>query len=169
MPEAFFWLFAAALVASALGVVASRQALSSVLWMAGAVLSCSGILAYLGATLLALLMMLIYAGAILVLFAFVVLFIGQRDSQKSLGSLRLIAGGAAVMLVALFAIPLFAQKVTPHDFAQVNTLSDSIQYGLLLFSDYLLPVQLCGWLLLWATIGAFNIVKNSSTTQGAKS
>ncbi len=161
MPEAFFWLGAAAAIVSALGVVFSRDALISAVWMSAELIALSGIMASLGAYLLALITMLVYAGAILILFAFVIMFVGQRAPQEQTGRSRLLASFLALTLILAFLWPL-AQIILPsggnNTAGAAKALSQANLYGAELFGHYLLPTQLCAWILLWVSVGAFNII-----------
>lgn len=159
MPEALFWLFSTAAIVAGLGVVFSRQAIESVLWMFGLVLSISAVLVFLGATLVGLLLMLVYAGAIVVLFAFAAMFVGGRLPFKQVGRWRMLWACAALVVLVLLTTPLFALGINPEIFGADNPLTASAQYGLTLFGKYTLATQIVGWLLLWVTVGAFNILR----------
>lgn len=154
MPEAFFWLFSSAALLSSLGVVFSREALHSACWMFAVLLALSGVMAWLGAWFLALVTMLVYAGAILVLFTFVIMFLGQRAPQKQIGRWRLLAASLAVVVVAAF---ICLQGVAqPEFFGAQNSLTRTAEYGAELFGRFCLPTQLAGWVLLWVMVGSFN-------------
>jgi len=160
MPEWFFWLFATAMIVSALGVLFSSQSMVSLLWMFSVVLCVSGLLAFMQAYLLALILLLVYVGAILVLFTFVLMFIGQRLPKKKLGRVRLMMGGIGLAFMIVFILPLLLQGSSPSCLLTETPLGHSGDYGKLLFGRYHLLVQLCGWLLLWVSVGTLRLLKN---------
>jgi len=160
MPDIFFWIFCAALLICALGVILSPKAMVSLLWMFGVILSASGILAFMGAYMISLILLLVYVGAILVLFTFVLMFVGQRATRKKLGRMRLMMGGVAIVIFSIFLIPIIIQS-PGLPFGEVKSnLSHSSAYGLQLFGEYHFLVQMSGWLLLWVSVGTLRLLQN---------
>ena len=157
MPEAFFWLFSVTAVVSALCVILNRQAVGSAFSMFGFILSVSGLMASLGAYMLSLITLLVYAGAILVLFVFVIMFVGQRVPRKQVGRWRCLAALLAVVGLAIYSAPLYALSVQPQIFGNWNSLPNNVQYGLSLFGQYQLATQFTGWVLLWVTVGVYKL------------
>ena len=158
MSLALFWLSGVAALLSALGVVFSRQALQSVLWMFALLISLSGVMIALGAYLLALVTVLVYAGAILVLFTFVVMFVGQQNGRKKIGRWRLGWAVAALVATLFAAWPVLCGAGHGQGAEAINSLTRTSLYGPELFARYQLPTQIAGWLLLWVAVGAFNIM-----------
>lgn len=158
MAEVLFVLCSAAGLLSALGVIFSRQAIQSVLWMFALLLCLSGLMVALGAYLLAVVTLLVYAGAILVLFAFVVMFMGQRASPKATGAARIWWAIMALLGLAVLILPLTAMPQPPQIFTQENSLPRTVLYGPELFARYQVPAQLAAWLILWSAVGAFNVL-----------
>lgn len=156
MPETLFYISSAVAIVSALGVVFSWQAIQSVLWMFALLIGLSGLMVYLGAYLIGLLTMLVYAGAILVLFAFVVMFMGQRPSPKRPGRARLGFALMAILCSLFVVLPLSVTAGGPLIFTDNNSLSRTVLYGPELFARYQVPAQLAAWILLWVAVGAFN-------------
>ncbi len=157
MNDAFFCFFCFVAVLSALGVIFSPQGVQSALWMAAALLGISGVMASMGAWLVGLLTFLVYAGAILMLFVFVVMFTGQQRSGKKIGRWRFLFALASIVGGVLLLYPAFGQAVQQNFFGAQNSLCCSTAYGAELFGRYFLAVELMAWLLLWVAVGALHL------------
>ena len=158
-----FYGFAIVLVVAALLVVTARNPVHSVLWLILAFLSSAGLFVLLGAEFLAMLLMIVYVGAVAVLFLFVVMmldidFAALKAEMAKYFPLAALVGVVILMQLALLygswttaegAMGL-RQAVTP-DLAQVE---NTRALGLILFDQYFLPFQLSGLVLLVAMIGA---------------
>ena len=109
MTEAVFWIFAAVAVVTASLCILSRNALSAVLWLTTTMLSLAGIYVLLGAEFVAAIQVLVYAGAVMVLFLFVIMLLnlGHAGSDMrgpaSVAATVVIAGLLAIQLVALWS------------------------------------------------------------------
>lgn len=158
MAQTLFWISAVASIVCALGVILSRQALQSVLWMFALLLSLSGAMVALGAYLLALVTVLVYAGAILVLFTFVVMFMGQQPVRAQIGRARFWWALLATVGVFVLFAPACGWASQGGTIAYTNSLPLTPLYGPELFYRYQLPTQLAAWILLWVAVGAFNIM-----------
>ena len=165
MPEFIFWLFSMITLGSALGVVFSRQAMQSACWMFALLLGLSGLMAFLGAYLLALLTIIVYLGAILVLFTFVIMFMGQRAPMKQIGRMRLLGALGAGVTAIVVLWPIFQDTGSALAFGAGNTLPQNTLYGAALFGHWALASQLVGWILLWVSVGVFNIVGTPSSNK----
>ncbi|HSH03664.1 MAG TPA: NADH-quinone oxidoreductase subunit J [Anaerolineae bacterium] len=146
-------------IAAAVGMVISRNAVHSALFLVVNFASVAVLYILLEAPFLAMVQVTVYAGAIMVLFLFVIMLLGaeqlsglQGGSQRALVE-RGIAGVLALVLVVIFAIATFggggiegAANLEPMDTAPQSL-------GLLLFNAYVLPFELTAVLLLAATIG----------------
>jgi NADH-quinone oxidoreductase subunit J len=159
MAEVLFWLLAVAVLVAGLGVAFSPKAIESVMWLFAMVLGVAGIAAVLGSPIVALLLILTYAGAIVVLFAFVAMAVGAQKTLQRIGKTRAIAAGALVVALLTSAVwPLVA------GFAG-NPAHANSAAGLGLLTTYFLPTQLVGWLLLWVCVGTLNIVRAPTTEE----
>jgi len=157
MPQALFWISSIVAVISALGVVFSPQAAQSVYWMFAVLISLSGVMASIGAYLLSLITLLVYAGAILVLFVFVIMFMGQPVPLKQIGWPRLMGAFLAAALMILLLFPLGFSLLSAHSGVAVDCLSRTEWYGTEQFGRYQLLTQLGAWIILWVGVGAFKI------------
>jgi len=156
-----FYMFAVITVAAGLMVTLSRNPVHSVLWLILAFLSTSGLFVLLGAEFVAMLLVIVYVGAVAVLFLFVVMMLdidfaalkGEMARAMPLGLLigvvllMQVAIGVGVWSVADGAEGL-RQAVAPTEIENTRAL------GMLLYDKYFLLFQLAGLILLVAMIGA---------------
>ena len=156
-----FYLFAVITVTAGLMVTLSRNPVHSVLWLILAFLSTSGLFVLLGAEFVAMLLVIVYVGAVAVLFLFVVMMLdidfaalkGELARYMPLGLLigvvllMQVAIGVGVWTVADGAEGL-RQAVAPTEIENTRAL------GLLIYDKYFLLFQLAGLILLVAMIGA---------------
>jgi NADH-quinone oxidoreductase subunit J len=157
----FFWLFAAVLLISATLVVTSKNPVHSVLFLILSFFNAAALFLIAGAEFLAMILVVVYVGAVAVLFLFVVMML-DIDFEQLRGGLQRYAGvGAAVgvALLAEFAIALGGWKLAPHVdqvlFSPTPGNVSNIQaLGNILYTDYLFLFQVAGLVLLVAMIGA---------------
>jgi NADH-quinone oxidoreductase subunit J len=164
----FFYGFAGLAVACALMVILKKNPVASAFSLVLVFFAFAGIYATLDAHLIAALQVLVYAGAIMVLFIFVIMLLNADVPSFDLGrthaGLRILGGAMCLCLLALFAwafknSPTMAPQgaFTPEAIAasggNTRVLSE------LLFSEYVLPFELTSVLLLGAIIGAVAIAK----------
>lgn len=155
----FFYLFAAITIASGLMVITARNPVHAVLFLILAFFNAAGLFVLMGAEFLAMLLVVVYVGAVAVLFLFVVMMLdidyaNMRDGFQRHLPLGLIVGG--VLLVELLVI--FAGPGTTIGVAEVDlTRSNTAQIGDVIYTDYLYLFQLAGMILLVAMIGAITL------------
>lgn len=158
-----FYAFATVTVAAGLMVTMSRNPVHSVLWLILAFLSSAGLFVLLGAEFVAMLLIIVYVGAVAVLFLFVVMMLDVDFAVLKGEMARYMPLGLLVAVILLMQLALgvgawvqadgamgLRQAVTP-DMAQVE---NTRAIGLLIFDKYLLLFQLSGLVLLVAMIGA---------------
>ena len=156
-----FYAFAAVLLASAAMVVSSRNPVHSVLFLILAFFNASALFVLAGAEFLAMTLVIVYVGAVAVLFLFVVMMLDINFAQLREGFQRYLPVGLAVgvVLLAELAMVLGGWKMAPDAmnlrFAPIaaNT-SNTVQLGKLIYTDYVLIFQASGMILLVAMIGA---------------
>src|SRR5467141_3932827 len=100
-PALFFYLFAGVCVASAVMVIVSRNPVHSVLFLILAFVNASGLFMLLGAEFLAMILIVVYVGAVMVLFLFVVMMLDVDFTELRQGSLQYLPIGAVVGLIFL--------------------------------------------------------------------
>ena len=156
-----FYLFALCTIAGGLFTVISRNPVHSVLWLILAFLSSAGLFVLLGAEFVAMLLVIVYVGAVAVLFLFVVMmldvdFAELKAEMAQYMPLALLIGVVLLMQLAMaFGAWEFADTaqsarvaITPAD--EHNTAA----LGLILYDQYFLLFQLAGLILLVAMVGA---------------
>ncbi len=164
-----FILVALAAVASALLVVAGKNPVYSVLFLVTTFFCLAILYVMLGAPFVAALQVIVYAGAIMVLFLFVVMLLNLREPQGWDATTQMrrwigFATAAAVLLVALMAVK---GVFDPNASLQVE-MGNAESIGLALFTRFLLPFEIASVLLLAAIIGVVTLLKRDSGKPDAK-
>ena len=153
-----FYIMAFITVVSAVLVVFMSRPLNNVLFMIMTMLGLAGLFLLLHAEFIALVQVIVYAGAVMVLFMFVVMLLnldrlGRSDQKKSVRGWAGALVGLAVFAVLLTAIK-YMQVVTPSKPEAIVTPSNTSALAKELFTTYLLPFEIASVLLLAAMIGA---------------
>lgn len=157
--QILFWFLSIVLILSALGTVGMADAVNSVMCLLVAMLALAGLYVLLDAHVVALFQIIIYIGAVMVLFLFIIMLLDLKKTMKLL-SLRSFMGGLGVMLVCLVGIIAWlfrhaAVSVTETCGLPAVILTCNIHdIALALFSRHLLVLELTSVLLLVAAIGA---------------
>ena len=155
-----FYLFAVSTLIGGLMTVISRNPVPSVLWLILAFLSAAGLFVLLGAEFVAMLLIIVYVGAVAVLFLFVVMmldidFAALKAEMAKYMPLALLIGVIILMQLALaFGVWGFSDGAAERIAAPAGELENTAALGLLLYDKYLLLFQLAGLILLVAMIGA---------------
>ena len=169
----FFYLFACVCVASAFMVIASRNPVHSVLYLILAFVNAAGLFMLLGAEFLAMLLIVVYVGAVAVLFLFVVMMLDVDFAELRQGFLQYLPIGVVVGIIVLAELVLvvtawaispemIAAPVAPIDVSISNTQA----LGHVLYTKYVYFFQAAGLVLLVAMVGA--IVLTLRHKQGVK-
>jgi NADH-quinone oxidoreductase subunit J len=162
MGSLLFNLFALFTVIAAIGVVANKNAVNAAMCLLLALVGVAGLFVHLDAYLLAFLLLLVYAGAIVALFLFIIMLLDTsataRPPVKRVPMLaRLVAGALILAGIASF---LTRGKLDAPAMNDVPALGASLKlYAYQLFTVYLLPVQVLGFLLLIAMLGVIVLSK----------
>jgi NADH-quinone oxidoreductase subunit J len=163
MATVAFYFFSIVVIVSGVLVIFARNAVHSVLWLILAFFAAAGLFVLLGAEFVAMLMLIVYVGAVAVLFLFVVMMLDVDFAQLREGMAKLLPIGMLISLVLLVqlgfvfggwevneeAITLRA-AVTPAPEAIDNTTA----LGMLIYTKYVFLFQMAGLVLLTAMIGA---------------
>ena len=157
----FFYLFAAVCIASALMVIAARNPVHSVLFLILAFVNGAGLFLLLGAEFLAMILVVVYVGAVAVLFLFVVMMLDVNFAELRAGFLQYLPVGGLVGIVLLAEILLVVGAWTigggsPRVVAAPipTDVSNTEAIGLVLYTKYIYFFQAAGLVLLVAMIGA---------------
>jgi NADH-quinone oxidoreductase subunit J len=147
-------------VASGLMVVLSRNPVHSVLWLILAFLSSAGLFVLLGAEFVAMLLVIVYVGAVAVLFLFVVMMLDVDFAELKGEMARFMPLGLLIGVVILMQLGIAfgswtaAEGVLMVDAPQVGEIENTRALGLLLYDRYFYLFQVAGLILLVAMIGA---------------
>ncbi|MCC7305186.1 MAG: NADH-quinone oxidoreductase subunit J [Alphaproteobacteria bacterium] len=168
-----FYLFATVLVLSALLVITARNPVHSVLFLIAAFFSAAGLFVLLGAEFIAMILVIVYVGAVAVLFLFVVMMLDIDFSTLRKGAMQYVPLGlliGAVLLTEFVTIYLTWQFAPEYagNLAAVNdgSLPNTEALGSVLYTAYVFPFQVAGLILLVAMIGA--IVLTHRTRPGVR-
>ncbi|WP_234855443.1 MULTISPECIES: NADH-quinone oxidoreductase subunit J [Paracoccus] len=159
-----FYLFAISVCTAGFMVVLSRNPVHSVLWLILAFISAAGLFVLQGAEFVAMLLVIVYVGAVAVLFLFVVMMLDVDFAQLKGEFARYLplAGLIALVLLALLTIAfggwqISDQATTLRAAPILNEAQNTNALGSILYDRYLLPFQVAGLILLVAMIGAITL------------
>jgi len=159
----FFYLFAGVCVASAFMVIAARNPVHSVLFLILAFVNASGLFVLLGAEFLAMILIVVYVGAVAVLFLFVIMMLDVDFAELRQGFLNYLPVGALVgviflvellLVVGAWAIGPGIPKSITAPIPPAEAYSNTEALGLVLYTRYVYFFQIAGVVLLVAMIGA---------------
>jgi len=159
----FFYLFAGVCIASAFMVIAAKNPVHSVLFLILAFVNAAGLFVLLGAEFLAMILIVVYVGAVAVLFLFVVMMLDVDFTQLRRGFLNYLPVGALVgivfqvellLVVATWAIGPGIPHAITAPIPPLASVSNTEALGLVLYTRYIYYFQAAGLVLLVAMIGA---------------
>jgi NADH-quinone oxidoreductase subunit J len=163
MPAFLFWMFAALMLVFGAAVVINRNPVASALSLVLSFLGLSALFMSLDAFFIGIIQVLVYAGAVMVLFLFIIMLLDLRAEERRKMNRVAFAGGAAVALALFVQIYLVVGQLKhasePFPPLRVTTSDDVHAVGLLLFGNYNLPFQIIAVLVLVATIGVIVLSK----------
>jgi NADH-quinone oxidoreductase subunit J len=161
LPALFFYLFAGVCVASAVMVIASRNPVHSVLFLILAFVNASGLFVLMGAEFLAMMLIVVYVGAVAVLFLFVIMMLDVDFVELREGFIQYLPVGIVIGGIFLFELLLTvgAWVINPTVSKTItapipSNVSNTEALGLVLYTKYVHYFQLSGMVLLVAMIGA---------------
>jgi len=166
MSDTLFLIFAVLTVASALLVVVNRNAVNAAMFLLVSLVGLAGLFVLLGAAMLAFVLLLVYAGAVVALFLFIIMLLDTTPgAQKPFKKMTMAASLLGAGLLAVGISSLSNRAVLPHAPASV-TVPTLKNYAEQLFTTYLLPVQVVGFMLLIAMLGVIVLSKRFAKTEG---
>ncbi len=155
--SALFFVFAGLAIACAISLVYHKNPLYSAISLVGVFIALSCIYVTLAAPFIAAVQILIYAGAIMVLVVFVIMLL-NLDDDKPLNRLRylyVVGGGLGLILLAQTFFIFYAVSKKPNQYIEADeTVGKTLSIGSAMYTEYLLPVEIVGILLLMAIVGA---------------
>ena len=165
-----FFVFAACAGGSALAMITRKNPVSSAIWLIGTFFSLAAIYTLLGAFFIGIIQILVYAGAIMVLFLFVIMLLNLgNDFEPDIRGTawKVMAAGGALVLLALLGRVFSGDLPTPLGeragaaalAAQTAERGTVGLIGVPLYQDFVVPLQATGMLLLIAVVGAVVLAK----------
>jgi NADH-quinone oxidoreductase subunit J len=166
----FFYLFSFLTILSALGVVLCKNPIHSVLSLIFSFINCAGLFILIGAEFLAMMLVIVYVGAVAVLFLFVIMMLDiDYESLRTKTPVSATVLGITTCTGLLFAVAQFMQKsftsikqLSPV--TSTNALTNTEMIGDVLYSDFLVPFQIGGIVLLVAIVGAITLTERKRNT-----
>ncbi len=150
-----FFMFSGVLTVSALMVVLARNPVHAVLFLILCFFNAAGLFILLGAEFLAMILVIVYVGAVAVLFLFVVMMLDIDFSSMKRGLTNHLPLGIAVALIFFAELVVFevSSAIAPVA-AAAQPVDNTRAIGMVLYTDYIYPFQISGMILLLAMIGA---------------
>ena len=163
-----FYFFSAILIASAIMVIAARNPVHSVLFLILAFFNAAGLFVLLGAEFLAMILIVVYVGAVAVLFLFVVMMLDIDFAELKRGALQYLPFGALIGLILVAELVMagsvwVAKPAVKAVLAQATPagVTNTAALGRILYTDYVYYFQIAGLVLLVAMIGAIVLTLRS--------
>ena len=158
-----FWIFALIMLGFGAAVVINRNPIASALSLVMSFMGLSALFILLDAFFIGVIQVLVYAGAVMVLFLFIIMLLDLRAETGRKINLTAIVGGstvaAAFFVQNYLVIRALSDSTKPFPPLGFTKVDDVHSVGLLLFSNYNLPFQIIGVLVLVATIGVIVLSK----------
>jgi NADH-quinone oxidoreductase subunit J len=162
MAQFLFTFFTIFTIATAVGVVVNKNAVNAAMCLLLSLVGVAGLFVQLDAYLLAFILLLVYAGAVVALFLFIVMLLDTNDSKaQGFSKISGVASLAALGLLLAGVSTFVAKgKLASSDLMTVPATGATLKlYAYQLFTTYLLPVQIIGFLLLIAMLGVIVLSK----------
>ncbi len=163
-----YWLLAVVSVGSALGMVLARRAVHCALFLAAIMLSLAVFYAMQGAMFLAFVQVIVYTGAVLMLFLFVMMLIGVSSRESLVETIRgqrLAAAIAGIALVVLLILAIGHAAIGPATLSPANGSSNNLTgIATLIFTTYVFPFEVTSALLITAALGAMVLAHRERTS-----
>jgi NADH-quinone oxidoreductase subunit J len=184
MPSYLFWLFSTIMLIGGAAVIAFRNPVSSALSVVTCFVGLAGLFIGLSAFFVGVIQILVYTGAVMVLFLFIIMLLDLKDEQKRAKGFAPLAAGLGLVVAFVVQLLGILSRMPPQvapvldkeslaaaaHFNPTGKIAASLTEGRLpdvqlightLFTDYNLPFQILGVLLLVATIGVVALSKKS--------
>ncbi len=165
--ETIFWILAVASVGAALAMILVRQAVHCAIMLAVVMLSLATMYAMQGAPFLAFVQIIVYTGAVLMLFLFVLMLIGISSSDSIVETIRgqrMAAGLAAIGLLVILILGIGHAAIGPAPPPGADNGADNLSgLATLIFTTYVFPFEVTGALLITAALGAMVLAHRERT------
>jgi NADH-quinone oxidoreductase subunit J len=166
--ETIFWILAVASVGAALAMILVRRAVHCALMLAVVMLCLATFYAMQGAPFLAFVQIIVYTGAVLMLFLFVIMLIGASSADSVVETIkgqRMAAGLAAIGLFVILILGIGHAALGPATPSTVATQANNLTgLATLIFTTYVFPFEVTGALLITAALGAMVLAHRERTS-----
>jgi NADH-quinone oxidoreductase subunit J len=166
--ETMFWILAVASVGAALAMILVRRAVHCAMMLAVVMLSLATMYAMQGAPFLAFVQIIVYTGAVLMLFLFVLMLIGISHADSIVETIkgqRLAAGLAAIGLLVILILGIGHAAIGPAaPPTAANSTNNLSGLSTLIFTTYVFPFEVTGALLITAALGAMVLAHRERTS-----
>ena len=165
LPQMFFSYFAVMMTVISILVVTRKNPVHSVLWMLVLFVHMAGLYLFLNAEFLAAVQIIVYAGAIMVLFLFVIMLLDLRKEEKELRLQKQWPVSAVTGVLFLVVLISIVGKITvlpelgKYSIEAIQAEGSMMTIGKVLYTKYLLPFEIASVLLLVAIVGAVVLAK----------
>lgn len=164
LPKIFFGYFATVMIALSLLIITRRNPVHSVLLMLALFFHIAGLYLFLNAEFLSAIQIILYAGAILVLFLFVIMMLNLKEelaSERFIGEWPIsLALALSILMFIGFGISRFIQGPSgQYTIERIKAETHTKSIGKLLYTDYLFPFEIVSIILLIAIVGAMVLAK----------
>ncbi len=164
LPKLFFGYFSIVMVVLSLLIITRRNPIHSILWMLVLFFHIAGLYLFLNAEFLAAVQMILYAGAILVLFLFVIMMLSLKKEvtvERFLGEwpIAVFVGGSMLVLFFLALSTLTQGPVGKYTIEAIQAETHARAIGRVLYTEYLFPFEIASLILLVAVVGALVLAK----------
>ena len=155
----FFYLFAGIMLASAFMVVISKNPVYSVLFLILAFFNAAGLFVLIGAEFLAMLLVVVYVGAVAVLFLFVVMMLDINFAEMRAGFQKYLPLGLIVGCILVFELvaAMYGDAFKGATLPEASEIANTTRLGGVLYTKYIYLFQVAGLILLVAMIGAISL------------
>jgi len=166
LTDILFFIFASVSIGSGIMMITRRSPVSSALYLVLNFFALGGLYLTLNAQFIAVIQILVYAGAIMVLFLFVIMLLNLGDEERlaekiSYMKMAAVGLGVGVFLEIVYIVGFSAGALPPGDIANGAQIGTIEAVGNVLFTSYLFPVEITAILLLAAVIGAVILAKKT--------
>lgn len=167
LPKLFFGYFSIVMIALSLLIITRRNPVHSVLWMLVLFFHIAGLYLFLNAEFLAAVQLILYAGAILVLFLFVIMMLNLKEeltAERFIGEWPIgVALGISILMFIYFTISKFVQgPAGQYTIEAINKETHTKTIGRVLYTEYLFPFEIASLILLIAIVGAIVLAKKKA-------
>ena len=160
MQDILFYIFAALTLACGALVILNRNPINSAMFLVLAIASMAGLFVLLHAFFLAAVQVIVYAGAVIILFLFVIMLLDLKEEQRrKINAFGLLAGIVSVAAIGFVLWRSISRSDLPAIPPDVRPEGDTVALGKLLFTNYLLPFEILSVLLLVAMVGVILLSK----------